>query len=203
MKITLIAIPMLLLFSANSSASRCLEDELCAEQCAMMSYITGAVARQSSSNNITAKQTERYRSFSDSDNEAIQHMSSSIVRLVDGTRGKLTPSLVDEWASYGYCRNYGDNMLLDDAFLGVVENACSTASEDEQSECVRTAWLDAAIVFTQIELDERGYNIGPIDGIPGKKTYTAILEYKIKNDLPRDSSIYSLDEFMQHLLANK
>jgi len=60
----------------------------------------------------------------------------------------------------------------------------SFCSTEEGHNCVHSAWEAAAIIFTQIELGKRGYNVGVANGIAGDKTRAAVREYQINNGLP-------------------
>lgn len=62
-----------------------------------------------------------------------------------------------------------------------------------------TSSLDPATVReVQAELQRRGYNVGPVDGVLGPRTQTAIQQYEQRNGLPVDGRpSYSLLDYMQ------
>ncbi len=50
----------------------------------------------------------------------------------------------------------------------------------------------------QVELQRRGYNVGPADGVLGPRTQTAIQQYEQRNGLPADGRpSYSLLDYMR------
>ena len=62
-----------------------------------------------------------------------------------------------------------------------------------------TSSLDPATVReVQAELQRRGYDVGPADGVLGPRTQTAIQQYEQRNGLPVDGRpSYSLLDYMQ------
>lgn len=61
------------------------------------------------------------------------------------------------------------------------------------------SYLDPGTVRdVQVELQRRGYNVGPADGVLGPRTQTAIQEYQQRNGLPADGRpSYSLLDYMR------
>jgi hypothetical protein len=61
-----------------------------------------------------------------------------------------------------------------------------------------TRAVDPATVLVQAELHRQGYDVGPVDGLLGPRTRTAIREYEQRNGLPVDGlPSHSLLDHMQ------
>jgi hypothetical protein len=63
-----------------------------------------------------------------------------------------------------------------------------------------TRAVDPTTVLVQAELQRQGYDVGPIDGLLGPRTRTAIREYEQRNGLPLDElpSRSLLDHMQAH-----
>lgn len=109
---------------------------------------------------------------------------------VDGILGPRTRSALRAWQADAGLAVTGE---LTPAAIERLETArtAPAAADLTEAEMRRMGMLSSAVRNVQRQLKEAGYDVGPVDGVPGPRTRAAIRRYQQAQDLPATGRISS------------
>ncbi|MGO3128306.1 MAG: hypothetical protein ACTIJY_09565 [Luteimonas sp.] len=128
------------------------------EVCTALSLLTQGIAEESDRLNVPARETPQYEKLY----AELGEVTNTMAHFSDAVRGRVEPSLVAAWSSYGYCHELDEELLIGNSATHV-GLACNSAPKGNEHQCVEN-FLKETLNTVSPDARDRAYQDAEAQG---------------------------------------